>query len=77
MGGTSEPPSGAKVMLRLAEVDVAGLAKVCSLAKYRGRLLLMAGEIPTLSLTMKKGEDVLESSLELVEDLKLAKTAQN
>ena len=68
---------GAKVVLRLAEIDVTGLGKVCSLAKYRGRLLLMAGETPALSLTLRKGEDVLESSLELVEDLKLAKTAES
>ena len=65
------------MVLRLAEIDVTGLGKVCSLAKYRGRLLLMAGETPALSLTLRKGEDVLESSLELVEDLKLAKTAES
>ncbi len=48
------------------------LAAVCGLAKYRYRLTLAAGEVPALSLTLKPGADVLQSALELVEDLKLA-----
>ncbi|MGM9662716.1 MAG: transcription-repair coupling factor [Oscillospiraceae bacterium] len=63
---------GDTVLLRLGEVDVQRLAAVCGLAKYRGRLRLLAGEEPGLSLRLKKGEDVLESALALVEDLKLS-----
>ena len=48
------------------------LAAVCGLAKYRRRLTLAAGEVPALSLTLKPGEDVLESARTLVEDLRLA-----
>jgi transcription-repair coupling factor (superfamily II helicase) len=63
---------GERVLVRLAEVDVPRLAAVCGLQKYRSRLTLMAGEEPALALKLRKGEDVLESALELVEDLKLS-----
>ena len=46
--------------------------QVCGLAKYKFRLTLAAGEIPMLKLKLKPGADVLETALELVEDLKLA-----
>ena len=45
---------------------------VCGLSKYKYRLTLAAGEIPALSLKLKPGEDVLETALTLVEDLRLA-----
>ena len=48
------------------------LVQVCGLAKYKFRLTLSAGETPMLTLKLKPGEDVLETALELVEDLKLA-----
>ena len=48
------------------------LVQVCGLAKYKFRLTLAAGEIPMLKLKLKPGADVLETALELVEDLKLA-----
>ena len=48
------------------------LVQVCGLAKYRFRLTLSAGETPMLTLKLKPGADVLETALELVEDLKLA-----
>ncbi len=63
---------GERVLVRLAELDVPRLAAVCGLQKYRSRLTLMAGEEPALALKLRKGEDVLESALELVEDLKLS-----
>ena len=51
------------------------LVSVCSLAKYKYRLTLAAGETPALSLKLKPGADVLESAMALVEDLKLASQA--
>ena len=48
------------------------LVAVCGLSKYKFRLTLAAGEIPALSLKLKPGEDVLETALTLVEDLRLA-----
>ena len=65
---------GERVLLRLGELDVPGLAAVCGMQKYRGRLSLLAGDDPALSLKLRKGEDVLESALELVEDLKLTRS---
>ena len=50
----------------------ASLAMGVLLAKYKFRLTLAAGEIPMLKLKLKPGADVLETALELVEDLKLA-----
>ena len=46
--------------------------QVCGLAKYKFRLTLSAGETPMLTLKLKPGADVLDTALELVEDLKLA-----
>ena len=48
------------------------LVAVCGLSKYKYRLTLAAGEIPAMSLKLKPGEDVLETALTLVEDLRLA-----
>ena len=45
---------------------------VCGLGKYKGRLNLAAGDVPALTLKLRPGEDVLEASLQLVEDLKLS-----
>ena len=51
------------------------LVQVCGLTKYKFRLTLSAGETPMLTLMLKPGADVLETALELVEDLKLATQA--
>jgi transcription-repair coupling factor (superfamily II helicase) len=48
------------------------LVAVCGLTKYKYRLTLAAGDIPALTLKLKPGDDVLETALTLVEDLKLA-----
>ena len=48
------------------------LVAVCNMSKYKFRLTLAAGEIPAMTLKLKPGEDVLETALTLVEDLKLA-----
>ena len=63
---------GSLLKLTLAVFRPEALVKVCSLTKYRQRLTLGAGEIPALTLKLKPGEDVLETALTLVEDLKLA-----
>ena len=51
------------------------LVAVCGQLKYKQRLVLAAGEVPALTLHLKPGSDVLETALELVEDLKLATDA--
>lgn len=51
------------------------LVQVCGLAKYKFRLTLSAGETPMLTLKLKPGADVLDTALELVEDLRLATQA--
>ena len=51
------------------------LVQVCGLTKCKFRLTLSAGETPMLTLKLKPGADVLETALELVEDLKLATQA--
>ena len=61
------------VQLTMSVVEVEAVVKVCGLAKYRQRLKLAAGEVPCLTLTMKKDEPVLDAALALVEDLKLAR----
>ena len=48
------------------------LVAVCNQAKYKFRLTIAAGDVPALNLKLKPGEDVLETALTLVEDLKLA-----
>ena len=44
---------------------------VCSMSGWRSRLLLSAGQSPRLTLHLKNGEDVLDASGKLVEDLRL------
>ena len=56
----------------LAVFHPEALVKVCGFAKYKFRLTLSAGETPMLTLKLKPNADVLETALELVEDLKLA-----
>ena len=49
------------------------MVKVCGLSKYRQCIRLAAGEVPCITLTLRRDEDVLEAALSLVEDLKLAR----
>lgn len=63
---------GSVLKLQLAVFEPEVLVGVCGLPKYRQRLTLSAGETPAISLKLKPGADVLESAMELVEDLKLA-----
>ncbi len=63
---------GSNIRLTLAVFRPEALVAVCGLSKYKYRLTLAAGETPALTLKLKPGEDVLETALALVEDLKLA-----
>ena len=63
---------GRKVIFSFTEyIHVPSLMAVCSMGAWRSRLLLSAGERPTLTLHLKNGEDVLEATGKLVEDLQL------
>ena len=59
--------------LTLAVFRPEALVAVCGLGKYRGRLSIAAGEAPAMTLKLRPGANVLETALELVEDLKLAR----
>lgn len=48
------------------------LVSLCNLTKYKYRLTLAAGDTPALTLKLKPGDDVLETAMTLVEDLRLA-----
>ena len=63
---------GERLVLKLAVFRPEGLASLCSLPKYRRALTLSAGEQPALTLQLRPGQDVLETALSLVEDLRLA-----
>ena len=63
---------GDRLKLVLGAFEPPALLNVCGLAKYKRRLVLNAGETPSLTLTLARGADVLESALTLVEDIKLA-----
>jgi len=56
-------------------METEAVVRVCTLAKYRQRLRLAAGEAPSLTLTLRRGEDVLKAALEIVEDMKLSREA--
>ncbi len=53
----------------LPQPDFAQVAAVCSLPKYKSRLLFSAGEKPYLALRLKKGDDVLKLAGIVLEDL--------
>ncbi len=57
----------------LSVVEVGAVVKVCGLSKYRQRIRLAAGEVPCITLALRRDENVLEAALSLVEDLKLAR----
>ena len=50
---------------------VEAVMRLCAMPHNRRRLTLRAGNEPTLSLRLKSGEDALESSLTLVNDLRI------
>ena len=56
----------------LSDFSAKAIAALVTGAKYRRRLVVNAGEIPSLTLTLQPKEKVLETSLAMVEDLLLA-----
>ncbi len=63
---------GNKLQFTIAEFAVEAIAKLCGMAKYRQRLSLAAGDVPTMTLTLRPKDEVLATALALVEDLRLA-----
>ena len=63
---------GDKLRFTIAEFAVEAIAKLCGMAKYRQRLSLAAGDVPTMTLTLRKNDEVLPTALALIEDLRLA-----
>ncbi len=62
--------SGGRVRFTLGVFRPEALVKLAGLAKYRRRLTISAGDTPALALDLRPGEDVLNASLALVDDLK-------
>ncbi|MEG1593713.1 MAG: TRCF domain-containing protein, partial [Oscillibacter sp.] len=71
-GITDISQKGNRLRLQLGVFQPEALVQVCSQAKYKRAITLSAGEIPTLTLTLAAGADVLQTALTLVEDLRLA-----
>ena len=63
---------GRQIRFVLADFSAEAIAALVSSAKYRRRLVVNAGEVPALTLTLLPKEPVLESALALAEDLLLA-----
>ncbi|MEG2176417.1 MAG: transcription-repair coupling factor [Oscillibacter sp.] len=71
-GITDISQKGNRLRLQLGVFQPEALVQICSQAKYKRVITLSAGEIPTLTLTLAAGADVLQTALTLVEDLRLA-----
>ena len=54
-----------------AEFPVEAVMRVCTAPKNKRRLTLRAGTEPKLALRLKSGEDVVQSALDLIEDLRV------
>ncbi len=63
---------GDKLKFTIADFALEAIVKLCSMAKYRQRLSLAAGEVPTMTLSLRPRDEVLAIALQLVEDLRLA-----
>ncbi|MBD5153629.1 MAG: transcription-repair coupling factor [Oscillibacter sp.] len=63
---------GRQLKFVLADFSTEAIAALVTGAKYRRRLVVNAGEIPALTLTLQPKEPVLETALALTEDLRLA-----
>lgn len=73
VGITDIAQRGDTLRLTFQVMEAETVVKVCTMAKYRQRLRLAAGETPCLTLSLRKGEDVLRAALEIVEDMKLSR----
>ena len=65
-GITEITQKDAVISFTLATMDFSAISAVCGEAAYRSRLMFSAGKAPTLTLKLKKGEDALKASEELV-----------
>ena len=62
-----------QVKFVIADFDAGAIAALVTSAKYRRRLVVNAGDVPALTLTLQPKEPVLETALALAEDLRLAR----
>ena len=65
-GITEITQKDAVISFTLAAMDFSAISAVCGEAAYRSRLMFSAGKAPALTLKLKKGEDALKASEELV-----------
>ena len=65
-GITEITQKDAVISFTLATMDFSAISAVCGEAAYRSRLMFSAGKAPALTLKLKKGEDALKASEELV-----------
>ena len=66
-----------QVKFVIADFDAEAIAALVTSAKYRRRLVVNAGDVPSLTLTLQPREAVLETSLALTEDLRLARESRS
>ena len=59
---------GGEITFVLAKLDLPRLSRLCALERWKGRLLLLPGEKPALSLKLAKGEDPLRLCQRLLDD---------
>ena len=62
-----------QVRFVIVDFDAEAIAALVTSAKYRRRLVVNAGDVPSLTLTLQPREAVLETALALTEDLRLAR----
>ena len=75
--GITEISKKETLLFALAELDLQAVAQVCSLEKYRGRLLFSAGEKPHLALRLKKTDhDLLKLAETVTADLAAQKDGE-
>ena len=63
---------GDKLRFVISRFEPEAIVAVSASPKYRRRLVVSAGEVPALTLTLQPKDQVLETALTLVEDLRLA-----
>ncbi len=63
---------GDQLKFVLGNFQAEAIAALVTSAKYRSRLVVNAGEVPALTLTLRPKEPVLDTALTLAEDLRMA-----
>ncbi|MCD8005095.1 MAG: transcription-repair coupling factor, partial [Oscillospiraceae bacterium] len=59
---------GGEITFVLTKLDLPRLSRLCALERWKGRLLLLPGEKPALSLKLAKGENPLRLCQRLLDD---------